>query len=178
MIAFLAIILFAYRKTIIHDFKEFKKDIISNLELALKYWGIGFLIMVISNIIITVILQEGISQNEETIRTLTDIAPLFMIFEVAIYAPLTEELIFRKGFKDVFKTKWLFVILSGFVFGGLHVISSIETAKDLLFLIPYCSLGFSFALLYHKTDNIFHSISMHAMHNTAAIILYLIGASL
>jgi len=134
--------------------------------------------MVISNLFIIYVIKGGIAENEEAVRNLINISPIYMLFEVAIYAPLTEELIFRKSIRDIFKNKWAFIITSGFVFGALHVISSVETTTDLLFLIPYCSLGFTFAYLYYKSNNIFSSISMHAMHNTMAIILYLIGASL
>jgi len=177
-IIFLSFIIFCYRKTLIQDFKEFKKDIFKNLEYAFKFWLVGFIIMVISNLFIIYVIKGGIAENEEAVRNLINISPIYMLFEVAIYAPLTEELIFRKSIRDIFKNKWAFIITSGFVFGALHVISSVETTTDLLFLIPYCSLGFTFAYLYYKSNNIFSSISMHAMHNTMAIILYLIGASL
>ncbi len=177
-VLYLALIIFSYRKTLIHDFKEFISDFINNIEYAFKFWLVGFIVMILSNLFIVYVAQGGIAQNEESVRSLIDIAPIFMIFEVSIYAPLTEELIFRKGFRDIFKSKWLFIISSGLTFGALHVISSVSSATDLLFLIPYCALGFSFSYLYYKSDNIFSSISMHAMHNTMSILLYLIGVSL
>ena len=89
------------------------------------------------------------------------------------YTKLTEELIFRKSIRDISKNKWFYVITSGFVFGGLHVLSSITSVVDLLYLIPYCSLGFAFALLYTRTNNIFSSMTIHAFHNGLALILYL-----
>ena len=60
----------------------------------------------------------------------------------------------------------------------LHIISYITSPIDLVYLIPYSALGIAFALLYHKTNNIFSTITMHAMHNLLAVILYLLGASL
>ena len=147
------------------------------METSIKYWLVGFGIMALSNIFITYILRMSIAENEEQIRALVDIAPLFMIFDVVIYAPLTEELIFRKSLKDIFSNKWIFVIVSGIVFGGLHVVSYINNPSDLIYLIPYGSLGVTFALLYHKTDNIFSTISMHALHNGLAILIYFLGAT-
>lgn len=175
----LMIILFIiYRRTIIEDFKKFKKDINGNLELAFRYWTIGFSIMLISNLFISLILGKTISGNEEIVRNYIDSSPLLMAISTVIFAPINEELTFRKSLRDALKNKWVYALTSGIIFGGLHVISYINTPLDLIYLLPYTSLGISFALLYYKTNNIFSSISMHTMHNLLSIIIYLLGASL
>lgn len=171
----LGILFIIYKDTLIKDFKKyFNKKISENFETSFKYWFIGFLVMLGSNLLISVITDGQIASNEESVRSLIDIAPLYMIFNVSIYAPLTEELIFRKSIKDITNNKWLYIILSGGIFGALHVITSLTGLIDLIYLVPYCSLGITFAALYHKTNNIYSSITMHCMHNTMAIILYLL----
>lgn len=177
-IILIVIFILIYWKTIINDAKEFIKNININIEIALKYWLIGFIVMAVSNIIITFILNKAIAGNEQDIRSYIDAFPLFMIFNTVIYAPLTEELAFRKSIKDAINNKWLYVLTSGLIFGMLHISSYITSFTDLVYLIPYGSLGISFALLYYKTDNIFSTISMHALHNLLAVIIYLLGASL
>ena len=177
-ISLLGIYFLIYRKTLIKEFKDYIKDFGNNFTTGIKYWLIGFIIMIVSNLIITFILNKGLAGNEEQVRDYIDSFPLFMIFNTIIYAPLTEELTFRKSIKDAINNKWLYVLISGLVFGGLHIISYINSWTDLIYLIPYSSLGIAFALLYHKTDNIFSTITMHAMHNFLAVILYLLGASL
>lgn len=167
-----------YKKTIINDFKNYIKDFSNNFTIGIKYWLIGFIIMIVSNLIITFILNKGLAGNEEEVRSYIDSFPLFMIFNTVIYAPLTEELTFRKSIKDAVSNKWIYVLISGLVFGGLHIISYTTTWTDLIYLIPYSSLGISFALLYHKTNNIFSTITMHAMHNLLAVTVYLLGAAL
>lgn len=174
----LGIFALIYRKTLINDAKTFFKNFGNNMETSIKYWLIGFGIMFVSNLFITYILNKGIAGNEQDVRKLIDFAPLFMIFDVAIYAPLTEELTFRKSIRDIFSNKWLYVITSGLIFGGLHVINYISSPIDLIYLIPYSALGCCFALLYYKTNNIFSSISVHALHNSLAIAIYLLGALL
>lgn len=175
----LTVIYFAiYRKTLVNDFKEFKKDINGNLEFAFRYWAAGFAIMVVSNLFITVILGKTIAGNEETVRNYIGTAPILMAISTVIFAPINEELTFRKSIRDAINNKWAYVLLSGIIFGGLHVISYVSSPLDLVYLIPYCSLGIAFALLYYKTNNIFSSISMHMMHNLLSIIVYLLGASL
>lgn len=175
----LTVIYFAiYRKTLVNDFKEFKKDINGNLEFAFRYWAVGFAIMVVSNLFITVILGKTIAGNEEAVRNYIKTAPILMAISTVLFAPINEELTFRKSIRDAINNKWAYVLLSGIIFGGLHVISYVSSPLDLMYLIPYCSLGISFALLYYRTNNIFSSISMHMMHNLLSIIIYLLGASL
>lgn len=177
-IALIIIYFLIYRKTLIKDFKKYIKNFSDNFTLGLKYWLIGFIIMVVSNLIITFVLDKGLAGNEQEVRSYIDSFPIFMIFNTVLYAPLTEELTFRKSIKDAISNKWFYVLTSGLIFGMLHIISYITTPLDLIYLIPYSALGISFALLYHKTDNIFSTITMHAMHNLLAVIVYLLGASL
>ena len=176
-ILFLTILISIYYKSIKKNlFQYFKYNLKENLKTSISYWLIGLGIMVVSNLFIAIIMNGQLADNEETVRNMIDIAPLYMLFQLAIYAPISEELIFRRSIRDIFDNKWLYALVSGLIFGGLHVISSITNLTSLLYLIPYCSLGIVFALLYYKTNNIFSSITVHALHNTLALILYLIGA--
>jgi len=175
-LVFLLIIVLNYYKTLKNDFKPFFKNFLKNFEEAFKYYFLGLIIMITSNLIITLILGGGVGDNEEAVRSLIDVAPLIMFFEVSFYAPFAEELLFRKSIRDCINNKWLYILVSGFIFGALHVTGG--TLFDLLYLIPYCSLGFTFAYIYTKSDNIYSTISIHAMHNATTMILYLIGANL
>ena len=173
---FIGLLIFIYRKSIFRDFKNFfNRQVFSNISLSFKYWLIGFLIMVFSNFIIAIITNGTLASNEEAVRDLIDKYPIYMAFQVMFYAPLTEEVIFRKSIKDAVNNKYLYVIISGLIFGGLHVISSVNSLIDLIYLIPYCTLGFVFAYLYTKTNNIFSTITAHSFHNTLALILYLVA---
>ena len=57
-----------YGKTLVNDFNEFKKDINGNLEFAFRYWVVGFMVMVVSNLFITLVLGKTIAGNEEAVR--------------------------------------------------------------------------------------------------------------
>lgn len=173
---FIMLLMFIYCKELISEFKSFfNKKIFDNIGLSIAYWIIGLIIMVVSNLIIAVITNGTLAANEEAVRDLIDKFPIYMAFQVAIYAPLTEEIIFRKSIREATNNKFIYVLASGLVFGGLHVISSVSSLIDLIYLVPYCSLGFVFALLYYRTNNIFSTITVHSIHNTLAILLYLIG---
>ena len=119
----LAILFIVYRKTLIKDFKNYFKDFLNNFEQSFKYYLVGLIIMIISNLIIVVFINNKIASNEESVRSLIDILPLYMIFSVSIFAPLTEELIFRKGIREIFNNKYLYIIISGIFFASMHVTS-------------------------------------------------------
>ena len=156
------------------DFKVFRKKFGEITDVAIKYWVIGFVCMLVSNLLIQLLLPVSIASNEQEIRKFIDSTPFFAFLATCVFAPLLEELIFRKSFKDAIKNKWLFIILSGFVFGAMHVLGSIESLYSLLYIIPYSSLGISFAYMYYKTDNIFSSIFAHFVHNTSTFIVLLL----
>ena len=174
---FLSIIMLCYRKTLVKDFKPYFKNFGKNFENSFKYYLVGVGVMIFSNLIITLLFQGDLSTNETMVRSYINASPLLMAIDISFYAPLAEELLFRKSVRDVVKNKWLYIFISGFIFGGMHVIGT-EGLIGLLYLIPYCSLCFTFAYIYSKTDNIYSSIMLHFMHNTISLILLLVGASL
>ena len=170
---FLIILFMIYRKSIIRDFKAFfNRNLKENFKIAVRYWLIGLAIMMVSNYVISVVMDGKMAVNEESVQNLIKIAPWYMAFELIIFAPVSEELIFRRSIRDVVDNRYLYAILSGMIFGGLHAISSFNSMIDLLYFIPYCSLGITFGLLYSKTNNIFSTITVHAIHNGLALLLY------
>ena len=174
------VLFFMYKKEIANDFKNFRKNFGQYSDIAIKYWIIGFIIMFITNMIIANITPSKIATNEEGVREIIKAIPLVSVVILGFVAPFSEEIIFRKSFKDAIKTKWVFILTSGFVFGLLHVITSFDYLYDLLYVIPYSSLGIAFALIYYRTNNVFSSIFVHALHNTILVILniFLIGVIL
>ena len=178
-IILLIIFILIYRKDITKDFKNFyNKNIINNLKEPIKYWIIGLIIMIISNYIILILTNNNLSQNEQAVRELINKAPLFMLFETLIYAPITEEIIFRKSIKDIFQNKYIYIITSGLFFGFMHIASSITNYKELLFILPYSAVGICFAICYNKTKNIFSTITIHSLHNGLTLLLYFLSKTL
>ena len=165
-----------YIKTIIKDFKDFKKRYKEILKITFRYWFIGYLIMMVSSNIINILhLEENTNQaaNIDLLRQ----APLVEILCASIFAPILEELVFRRGLKKSTNNKYLYAIVTGLIFGLIHVTSSIESIKDiamLLYIIPYGALGTCFGLAYSETDNIFGTIAIHSMHNTIAILILIL----
>lgn len=180
-LGFMLVIFMLYQDSIIDNLKKYLKDFKKNFKLSFSYYIVGFIIMIISNNIISIFFSEATANNEQAVRSLIDLYPLYMLFSVSIYAPFVEELIFRKSIKDIVLafgdnkiTKYLYIIISGLIFSSLHVLGTTSSFLDYLYIIPYLALGISFAALYYKTDNIFTTITMHSLHNTIAILLYIL----
>lgn len=164
------ILIVLYFKELKKEFKTFKNSWKLNMDTAFKYWFIGLMIMCISNIAIGLITDLSTSSNEQAVQTLVNSTPYLMLFTAGILAPIAEELTFRKGVSKIFKNKWIYASASGLIFGLLHVIGS-GNILEYLYVIPYGSLGFFFALTYYDTKSIYPSIIMHAIHNSALILL-------
>ncbi len=174
----LIILVFIYYKDLKKDFNKLKENFNSIIDTGIKYWFIGLIIMVISNIFIGLFITSAKAGNEEGVQQLIHSSRFLSIIAVGILAPIIEELTFRKAFREVFTNKTLFVLASGLIFGGLHVILSLNSLWDLFYIIPYSSLGIAFGYMYQKTDNIYTSIIMHIFHNTALTTLSLIGGAM
>lgn len=161
----LVLLFFIYKKELIKEFKIFKNKLSDNIDIGFTYWMIGLVGMMISNILIMTIFKSGGANNEQAVQNMINIAPLLMIIDAGIIAPIIEEILFRKTFKNVIKSKLTFILIAGIFFGYLHVASA-TTLAQFIYIIPYSSLGISLAMMYAKTDTVFTSICMHALHNT------------
>lgn len=171
-----ALILFIlYRKDLIKDFTDFKKNFGKYTDIGIKYWMVGFILMMIINSIIVFFFLGSTATNESGVREIIFSTPFIAFIMTCILAPFIEEVIFRKAFKDVLKNKWLFILMSGIVFGSLHVIGSINSLYELLYILSYSSLGIAFSAIYYKTNNIYTSMFMHFIHNFLVLLLLLIS---
>ena len=164
------ILIILYFKELRKEFKTFKDNWKMNMDTAFKYWFLGLMIMCISNIAISIITSLGTSSNEQAVQGLISSTPYLMLFTAGILAPIAEEITFRKGVSKIFKNKWVYATASGLIFGFLHVMGS-SNPLEYLYIIPYGSLGFFFALTCYETKNIYPSICMHAIHNSALVLL-------
>ncbi len=162
-----------YRKELKKDFNTFKNNFNKCFDSGLKYWLIGLSIMVIANILIAMFTPLSNSTNEKSVQSLIPTSPALMFIAAGIFAPIIEEITFRKTFQTIFKNKWTFALISFLVFGYIHVMNS-NNPLELLYIVPYGSLGLVFALTDYETNTVFTSIMMHMIHNSMLIILSLL----
>lgn len=165
------IIIFIYRKKIKKDFQNFKKNSTKYFSKYIKYWFLCLGIMMISNLIINTLITNKLPSNEQAIRDIFNISPIYIFFSAVLYAPVVEELVFRQSIKNIFSNKIVFIIISGLIFGGMHVFGDFNTLADLLYIIPYSAPGIIFAYMLADSDNIFVPMSFHFIHNGILISL-------
>lgn len=171
----LAILIILSWKKLKTNFKDYKSNWKSLLSRNVKYWFCSIAFMFAFNLAIALIFNRVTSANDQTIRNIFETMPIYIIFEAVILAPFTEELVFRQSLRYMIKNKWVFIILSGLIFGFMHTLASLETLADFLYIIPYSIPGCFFAYMLVEEDNILVPISFHIIHNSLALLLLVIG---
>lgn len=169
------IIIYIYKDTFIPDLKEFWKNKKEYLDKYFKYWILLLVLMFTSNYLISMFTSQEIANNQKVINETFVSFPIYSLILTILVAPILEELVFRLSFRKIFyRTDFLFIFFSGFIFGLMHVLGE-TTLSGLLYIIPYSIPGYIFAYLYLKSKNICVPISIHMIHNTALMILQIIA---
>jgi len=107
------------------------------------------------------------SENTAVIMQIAEQAPLFLIIPI-IFAPILEELIFRKIIFGTLHKRINFIfaaLISSAIFGIIH--------QEPEHILIYSSMGFVFAYLYVRTKRIIVPIIVHMALNTASVIVQL-----
>lgn len=173
LVPFIFLVL-VYRKDLKNDFKPFKDNFMDNFDKYIRYYIAGLLIMTASNLLIELFANRAISNNEQAIRSISKILPIYTVITCSITGPIAEELAYRKTIKNIFIDKKLSIIASAIIFGLVHVIGTYTQLTDLLYIIPYGAFGATFMLIYCDSDNIWNSIFIHFLHNSLLLIAYFI----
>lgn len=152
------------------DFRDFRKNFKTYFSYIMPKFGIFVLAYLIVAIALMVVVGE-ISTNQQELNSM----PIEVTAILAIViAPFLEEIMFRGLLKKILGNTKLYLIASSIIFGLLHVMFVEENWISYLYIIPYAMLGFLFAKVYSKTDNIFTNIFMHCAWNTMAVVLMVV----
>ena len=166
----LLMMLLLFYKDLKRDFKYFKEYFREYNSLVFKMFGISIAIMLVLSISIRFYTGIETATNQSNLMESFKKMPLFIAFLACIYAPITEELLFRGIFRKVFSKKWLFIILCGVTFGALHVVDDFKSISELLYILVYSSLGMFLSATYYKTNNLWSNIYFHFIQNSFAIL--------
>ena len=126
------------------------------------------------SLVVQFFLPNDPSVNQQIATDLTLSQPLFSFFAVVIFAPLTEELIFRGMLarylfpkQDNSKQTLIFLLVSSVLFALIHSPGTLQQ-----FLV-YASLGLSLGLAYVSRKGLLYSISLHALNNLVSFLMIL-----
>lgn len=162
--SYLVILFLIYRKTLVKEFKEFIVLAKTDFFKWAKVWLLGVAIMFISNIIIFQIYPTNAS-NEIAVQNMFVDNPIYIFISAVLLAPFAEEMIFRKGMRNIFKSPYTYILASGILFGYIHTLANPTDLMELLYIIPYGTVGACFAYLYQKHENVFIPTCFHMIHN-------------
>lgn len=177
LIAF-AVVVFYTRDLIVTDFK----DLINRRTklgwmiplMAVAFTGIAFLI----DLLVSQAVKSSNNQNTIVQILKTGSAP-FMIICTVLFAPVVEELVYRKCIFSMLKDRlglvWCY-ILSTVLFALPHMISTPLVNGNvgiwLLQSLPYFLSGALLCLVYHLSKfNIYATITAHILNNVLAVFL-------
>jgi uncharacterized protein len=85
---------------------------------------------------------------------------------VCVVAPIAEEFFFRGYFFGALRNwrgVWPAAVITGLVFGGIHVGSA-----PVGFLVPLAFFGFLLCLIYDRTRSLYPCIALHCINNSIA----------
>ncbi|MFV0254912.1 MAG: lysostaphin resistance A-like protein [Erysipelotrichaceae bacterium] len=168
------------RNKIKDDFKRIKHS-----DLLIKtviYTALMLVYVVIVSLIIALIIGDNIgSMNQVQLELIFAGNELLLIFTTVLLAPFIEEIVFRLAVDWLVGTnakKYIYYILSGLLFGLMHIIASVVMGNfiELIYLFIYSGIGVILAHIYLKHDrNIFYPIAIHALYNGIQVCLMIIS---
>lgn len=140
-------------------------------------WGVVgfFLVFLGQGVAATIELKLGVEPGSENTAQFIEIAHAvpWAIFSIVIFAPILEELIFRRIiFGSLFPKTNFFVAasVSAIVFAIIHF--------DFTHILLYAVSGFIFAFIYHKTKRIVASIISHMLLNGFVVLFQFYGEAI
>lgn len=103
------------------------------------------------------------SENTKEITKMIENYPALFLFP-ALYAPILEEIIFRKFLMGGLRNRfgfWPAILVSSLLFGAAHM--------ELQHILIYSSMGFVLGYLYHKSDKIAVPMLAHGIMNAVVV---------
>lgn len=165
-IGFYVLTFLLFFKPIYKDLKEGFNKLFKNFKNYFSYLGPRILIWLLFYLTTSLIILLIVGQQATNQAELNNL-PLWMTSTLAIlFAPLIEEIIFRGILKKIIGNNNMFIILSTFLFGLVHVLFLETNLLLYLWIIPYALIGFFLAKTYTRTNNLGLSIFLHSAWNT------------
>lgn len=174
ILLFISVLLYRfYLKKDLVIFKLNKKEYISKiLNIFILFMGVKILASFATSFI-SIILGYNLleSENQSIIILLTKQSPILMLISSVILAPIVEEIIFRLSLRKVIDNKYLYIIISGSIFGLMHIFpTELSMAYSLIQSISYVTMGLFLSHTYANNNNIWIVIGVHALNNLISML--------
>lgn len=159
-----------------HSFLQPLKGKSTTLGITIGWGILGFLLVFLGQGVAAYIeLALGVEPGSENTAQFIEIAHAvpFAIFSIVLFAPILEELIFRRIIFGTLLPKTNFFVaasVSAIVFAIIHF--------DFTHILLYAVSGFIFAFIYHKTKRIIASMISHMLLNGFVVLFQFYGETI
>lgn len=160
-------LVYIYKDTFKNDFKKLKE----NPKGLFKKLIISLPLMIISVIIVNLIVMNlfninTISENDQVLYQMFKQTPLLVFILTVLYYPVLEGIVFRKTFKDIINSKWLFIIITSLVYFFFNIAYTSLSIENILSSLYYIVIMFYLSKIYYETDNLVLSIILLMLYNS------------
>jgi membrane protease YdiL (CAAX protease family) len=142
-------------------------------------WGrffFGFGLIAITTIVLTLV---DYNLNPEHYEFQFEMVPFLIMAAIAIiFIPIQtsfEELLFRgylmQGFGVILKSKWLPLIITSLIFGGLHALNPEVDKLGSIIMVFYIGTGLFLGIITLMDDGLELALGFHAGNNLVAAVL-------
>ena len=173
-------VVFYMRDDIAIDFKDLTGENKKKYALTFPIFAVLFLVITLAIDSLISLIGAEQSTNQQVIENILSNGGMIpMLVATVLFAPVVEELIYRKAIFSLAKPYGNITcyILSICLFTLPHMISTEMTNIWMWILqcVPYATAGGLLCLIYHKSNyNIYSSIAAHVLNNLVACILVFI----
>jgi len=115
----------------------------------------------------------GLLPNQQANAEMAASYPVLAFFQMAICAPVIEELIFRRAIKVIAPNRLVYYIASVLLFGFFHIIWGFTFPASFLLMFGSAGAALALAYIYDRSNNIWCSILAHLINNVLAVIVML-----
>ena len=119
--------------------------------------------------------STGVTENQASIARMPLMSQLILGI---IYAPVVEEVLFRYVIRRLIRREVVYILVSGIVFGMVHILSSIgshSSIEIIAYALPHIGVGLHQTYIYASTNSIETCIINHRLINLFAAIPYIIA---
>ncbi len=176
-IIFIAVLFILYKKELKKEWNKFKKRPVKTILISLGFFLLGFILMPLSTMLIYNLTGGATtsSHSQVGISTLWPASPLYAVWLTFIVSSFTDEIAFRKTFKNIISNKVLYVIISSLVYGFYMIGYTATSLNDVLCIIPYALFGAAIAVSYVKTETIVSPIFIRIVYSGWMLLGVLLG---
>lgn len=179
LLFFLGIVSF-YKDDIKTCFLKFRKEFTlkDKILLILKWVIVLFIINIIGGVVTELLnpdLANTQDSNTSSLFSLASISSVYTIFKTILFAPIAEELVFRKTIRTVISNNIIFIIVSSLIYALMNIVYADINLLAFLNLIPYFILSCVLSFVYTKYDNIIITMIIKFCYNLIPLSILLMS---